>query len=97
MTEIRNIEKEISTNNISYIADIKSILSSARNKAYSAVNAAMVEAYWQIGFPEFEIMRTPLAQSELSSNLQKLNWAQIQRIINTCTQTYEDTVVYRKR
>jgi hypothetical protein len=25
------------------------------------------------------IMRTPLAQLELSSNLQKLNWAQIQR------------------
>ncbi len=30
-------------------ADIKSILEQARNKACSAVNAAMVEAYWLIG------------------------------------------------
>jgi len=149
MTEIRNIENEISANNTSYIAEIKDILSSARNKAYYAINFAMVEAYWQIGrriveeeqhgkeradygtyivkilskeltaefgkgfsersiwqfrqfyqmFPDFENVRTPLAQSqnignkqnvimrtlpahsELSSNLQKLNWAQIQRIM----------------
>jgi hypothetical protein len=32
-----------------YISDIKRILSSARQKAYSAINTAMVEAYWQIG------------------------------------------------
>ena len=32
-----------------YINDIKQILSSARQKAYSAINTAMVEAYWQIG------------------------------------------------
>lgn len=30
-------------------ADIKNILEQARGKAYSAVNAAMVEAYWLIG------------------------------------------------
>ncbi len=30
-------------------ADIKSILEQARDKARSAVNAAMVEAYWLIG------------------------------------------------
>jgi len=29
--------------------DIRSILQQARNKAYSAVNYAMVEAYWSIG------------------------------------------------
>ena len=29
--------------------DIRQILQSARNKAYTAVNAAMVEAYWSIG------------------------------------------------
>jgi predicted nuclease of restriction endonuclease-like (RecB) superfamily len=29
--------------------DIRIILSQARNKAYSAINHAMVEAYWQIG------------------------------------------------
>ena len=133
----------------SYITEIRDILASARNKAYYAINSAMVEAYWQIGrriveeeqqgkeradygtyivktlskelttefgkgfsersiwqfrqfyqmFPDFEIMRTPLAQfqnvdnnqntimrtlsahSELSLHLQKLNWAQIQRIM----------------
>jgi predicted nuclease of restriction endonuclease-like (RecB) superfamily len=32
-----------------YIADIKQILALARQKAYSAVNFAMVEAYWLIG------------------------------------------------
>lgn len=32
-----------------YIQDIKQILAQARQKAYTAVNAAMVEAYWQIG------------------------------------------------
>ena len=29
--------------------EIKSILVSARNKAYNAANFAMVEAYWNIG------------------------------------------------
>jgi len=33
----------------SFYADIKQILHTARNKAQSAVNFAMVEAYWQIG------------------------------------------------
>jgi predicted nuclease of restriction endonuclease-like (RecB) superfamily len=33
----------------SYISDIKRILDLARQNAYSAVNVAMVEAYWQIG------------------------------------------------
>lgn len=32
-----------------YIQEIKQILAQARQKAYSAVNSAMVEAYWQIG------------------------------------------------
>lgn len=32
-----------------YISEIKHILLQARQKAYSAINAAMVEAYWQIG------------------------------------------------
>ncbi|MDR2719090.1 MAG: PDDEXK nuclease domain-containing protein [Treponema sp.] len=32
-----------------YIAEIKQILREARNKAYAAVNYAMVEAYWLIG------------------------------------------------
>ena len=32
-----------------YISEIKKILSQARQKAYTAINATMVEAYWQIG------------------------------------------------
>ena len=37
---------EISNN---YINEIKKILRNARQKAYTAVNSAMVEAYWKIG------------------------------------------------
>ena len=32
-----------------YISEIKQILAQARQKAYSAVNSAMVEAYWLVG------------------------------------------------
>ena len=32
-----------------YIQEIKQILAHARQKAYSAINSAMVEAYWQSG------------------------------------------------
>jgi len=32
-----------------FYSDIRQILQSARNKAYAAVNTAMVEAYWSIG------------------------------------------------
>ena len=35
--------------NANYVADIKRILSLARQKTYSAINATMVETYWQIG------------------------------------------------
>ena len=37
---------EISNN---YISEIKKILKNARQKAYTAVNSVMVEAYWEIG------------------------------------------------
>ena len=37
---------EISNN---YINEIKKILKNARQKAYTAVNSAIVEAYWKIG------------------------------------------------
>ena len=35
--------------NNDFIAQLKQIITAARQKAYSAVNFAMVEAYWQIG------------------------------------------------
>lgn len=34
---------------MNYLIEIKSILAQARQKAYSAINSAMVEAYWNIG------------------------------------------------
>jgi hypothetical protein len=34
---------------LSIYPEIRSIIEQARHKAYSAVNTAMVEAYWQIG------------------------------------------------
>jgi len=33
----------------SFIADIKNILAAARQKAYTAINHAMVQAYWHVG------------------------------------------------
>ncbi|MCL2738875.1 MAG: DUF1016 N-terminal domain-containing protein [Bacteroidales bacterium] len=115
-----DIKNLTSANNALYVAEIKNILSSARDKAFYAINSAMVEAYWQIGrriveeeqhgkeradygtyiiktlskeltaefgkgfsersirqfrqfyqmFPELEIMRTPLAQSQNTKNEQ---------------------------
>ena len=44
MKKIDKIQKE----NL-FISEIKQILSAARQKAYSSVNSAMVEAYWLIG------------------------------------------------
>ncbi|MDR6565222.1 PDDEXK nuclease domain-containing protein [Chitinophaga sp. CC14] len=38
----------------SFITEIKSIFETARQKAYAAVNVAMVDAYWQIGKRIFE-------------------------------------------
>ena len=35
--------------NVSFITEIKDIINQARQKAYSAINTAMVEAYWLIG------------------------------------------------
>lgn len=32
-----------------YISEIKQILAEARQKAYTAINSAMVEAYWEVG------------------------------------------------
>ncbi|RWX48609.1 hypothetical protein VT99_10753 [Candidatus Electrothrix marina] len=47
----------------SFHTDIKNILEQARSQARSAVNAAMVEAYWLIGllyltFPDQAILST---------------------------------------
>ena len=39
----------LTNSNTNYVVEIKEILSNARKRAYSAVNSAMVEAYWNIG------------------------------------------------
>lgn len=39
----------ISLFNTDFIREIKQIVSQARQKAYTAINSAMVEAYWQLG------------------------------------------------
>jgi len=44
----------MSYNTKTYIADIRQIILSARNKAHTAVNSAMIEAYWLIGIMDFE-------------------------------------------
>lgn len=40
---------EITKYNAEFIQEIKSIITQARQKAYTAINSAMVEAYWQMG------------------------------------------------
>ena len=39
----------ISVTNKTFISDIRNIIIEARHKAYSAINTAMVEAYWLTG------------------------------------------------
>lgn len=39
----------LTNSNPNYVVEIKEILSNARKRAYSVVNSAMVEAYWNIG------------------------------------------------
>lgn len=43
MNEIQNIYGN------GFLQEIRHIVDAARQKAYSAINSAMVEAYWQIG------------------------------------------------
>ena len=47
MNDIQNIDKQQSMGQL--YASIKGILATARKRAYSAVNFAMVESYWLIG------------------------------------------------
>ena len=56
---------EISKN---YINEIKTILKNARQKAYTAVNSAMVEAYWKIGR---RIVEEEQSGKEILQNLSK--------------------------
>jgi len=39
----------VNYNTNTYIAEIKQIIISARSKAHTAINSAMIEAYWLIG------------------------------------------------
>jgi len=48
-TNVRVIDKSSDSQNEDFFLEILQIVDSARSRAYSAVNTAMVEAYWQIG------------------------------------------------
>ena len=52
-----------------FYSSIRDILSKARQKAYTAVNFAMVEAYWSIGrmIVEKTAVKTTIIKSGLSS------------------------------
>ncbi|MGR3303863.1 MAG: PDDEXK nuclease domain-containing protein [Candidatus Scalindua sp.] len=51
--------------------DIRTILQQARNKAYSAINSAMVEAYWSIGKRIVEEEQKGKGRAEYGANLIK--------------------------
>lgn len=51
--------------------DIRTILQQARNKAYSAVNYAMVEAYWSIGKRIVEEEQKGKGRADYGANLIK--------------------------
>ena len=42
-------ENTISLYNPDFVREIKQIVAQARQKAYAAINSAMVDAYWQMG------------------------------------------------
>lgn len=42
-------EKTTSLYKADFIQEIKQIITQARQKAYAAINSAIVEAYWQMG------------------------------------------------
>ena len=74
-----------------FYSDIRQILQSARNKAYAAVNTAMVEAYWSIGkgfsvanlknFRQFYLVFT---QDEKGYTLcSQLSWSHNRLILST--------------
>lgn len=44
-----NDTKNIALGRMNFIYEIKQIVTEARAKAYSAINSAMVEAYWLMG------------------------------------------------
>ncbi len=55
----------------SFYNDIRTILQKARNKAYSTVNTAMVEAYWNIGKRIVEEEQTGKERADYGTHLIK--------------------------
>jgi predicted nuclease of restriction endonuclease-like (RecB) superfamily len=62
-----------------YIADIKQIIISARAKAYTAVNSAMLEAYWLIGKRIIEEEQHGKNRAEYGKEILKNLSAELQR------------------
>ena len=42
-------ENTVKLYNPDFVLEIKQIVAQARQKAYAAINSAMVDAYWQMG------------------------------------------------
>ena len=77
---------ELNKTNNNYIQEIKHILAQARQKAYAAVNTAMVEAYWLIGHAlsgEFSVKPISHALSDQlkETPLNRLTWTHIRQIL----------------
>ncbi len=58
-------------NNIALYSEIQNILDRARNHAYSAVNSAMVMAYWSIGKVIMEHEQNGAFRSEYGKGILK--------------------------
>jgi predicted nuclease of restriction endonuclease-like (RecB) superfamily len=63
---------ELSNQNQLFVANIKTILELARQKAYSAINTAMVEAYWHVGKHIVEQEQSGQQRAEYGTQLLKL-------------------------
>ncbi len=55
-----------------FVSDVKEILSFARNKAYRAINSAMVDAYWLIGKRITEEEQSGMERAEYGKYILKL-------------------------
>jgi predicted nuclease of restriction endonuclease-like (RecB) superfamily len=63
---------ELSNQNQLFVANIKAILELARQKAYSAINTAMVEAYWHVGKHIVEQEQSGQQRAEYGTQLLKI-------------------------
>lgn len=66
-----NDNKNIALDEMNFIYEIKQIVTEARQKAYSAINSAMVEAYWFMGKRIVEEQQQGKERAEYGTELLK--------------------------